>query len=160
MADSDPTMTTSERLKTVRLELRWNPRRRRIMEELAALMSAVDVRRLEALRRRHAEGVRGASAVSLQISRCRILHGAKTAARARSRPGRGTSAACAGYRHGGGHFPFVCQFLGHEVVGIDIEIDLYEGVSWRPAHNRPRRAAVSRRHGTIKFILTSPREIR
>ena len=30
---------------------------------------------------------------------------------------------------GGGHFPFVCRFLGHAVVALDVENPVYQGIA-------------------------------
>ena len=130
MPNSDPMQTISERLVTLGSALRWSPRRTEIMRDLKALMATVDSLRLDALRAQYADRIRKAHADSrykyldvvfytwLKLLLAGELH-------LNEGPPRrildiGTAA---------GHFPFVCQFFGHQVVGIDIENPVYEGIA-------------------------------
>lgn len=130
MADGDPTKTTTERLKTVEAELRWNLRRRQVVRELQALMATIDGPRLEQLRHRHSDGIRSASTVSgykyldvvfYTVQKLLLAHDLRLV--------QGPPRRILDIGTGGGHFPFVCRFFGHQAIGIDIENDLYEGIA-------------------------------
>lgn len=125
---SDPTKTIFER--TLRAALRWNPRRTEIRQDLQALMAAIDGLRLDILRQEHADVIRGTDPTSgykyldvalYTLQKLLLAHelGLKG----------GLPRRVLDIGTGGGHFPFVCQFFGHRVVGIDIENALYEGIA-------------------------------
>ncbi|WP_421998918.1 class I SAM-dependent methyltransferase [Reyranella sp.] len=130
MTQADPTSPLSERLATVERTLRWRPRRREIVETLRALIATVDADRLERLRREHEAASGQASAVAgykyldvafytlqkLMVARALGLH-------------EGPRRRILDIGTGGGHFPFVCRFLGHEVVALDIDNPVYQGIA-------------------------------
>jgi SAM-dependent methyltransferase len=128
MLGKNPTKTTFE--QTLKAALRWNPRRREITQDLQALMATVDASHLRGLRQEHADAIRSADPaagykyldVALYTLQKLLL------ARELGLEG-GPSRRVLDIGTGGGHFPFVCRFFGHRVVGIDIENALYEGIA-------------------------------
>ena len=130
MPESDPTKTIVEQLVTLKATLRWNLRRTEIMQDLQALMATIDSPRLDELRREHADAIRRNSAVSgykyldvafYTLQKLLLAHelGLKG----------GLPRRVLDIGTGGGHFPFVCQYFGHRVVGIDIDNALYEAIA-------------------------------
>lgn len=128
MPGSDATKTIFERM--LKAALRWNPRRMEVMQDLLALMTAIDGPRLDTLRREHAEAIRSADPASgykyvdvalYTLQKLLLAHelGLKG----------GLPRRVLDIGTGGGHFPFVCQFFGHRAVGIDIDNALYEGIA-------------------------------
>jgi 2-polyprenyl-3-methyl-5-hydroxy-6-metoxy-1,4-benzoquinol methylase len=101
-----------------------------VLRDLKALLALVDSVSLDALRARHAKGMRTADAVSgykyldFVFYTLQKLLLAYELGLDRGPPRRVLDIGTAG-----GHFPFVCRFFGHEVVGIDIESPLYEGIA-------------------------------
>jgi SAM-dependent methyltransferase len=93
-------------------------------------MSRVDIGRLNGLRVQYAERVRKAGA----DSRYKYLDVAfytlqKLLLAQRLGLDDGLPRRVLDIGTGGGHFPFVCRYLGHEVVGLDIENQVYEGIA-------------------------------
>jgi SAM-dependent methyltransferase len=130
MPNSDPMKTISERLAMLGSAPRWNPRRAEIMRDLQALMATVDSPRLDALRSQYEDRIRKASADSrykyldvvfytwLKLQLAGELH-----------LNEGPPKRILDIGTAAGHFPFVCRFFGHQVVGIDIENPVYEGIA-------------------------------
>lgn len=123
-----PTKAVFER--TLKAALRWNPRSREIKRDLLRLMAAVDGPRLDMLREKHAEAIRAAEPSSgykyldVALYTFQKLLLAHELGLEGGLPRRVLDIGT-----GGGHFPFVCRFFGHRVVGIDIENALYEGIA-------------------------------
>ncbi len=130
MPDSDPAKLISERLAALEGTLRWNPRRAEIMRSLRALMTTVDAPRLDALRRQYADRIRKASAASRYKYLDIVFYTLQKLLLARDLGlTEGPPRRVLDIGTGGGHFPFVCRFHGHQAVGIDIENPLYEGIA-------------------------------
>jgi len=130
MPDSDPLKTIPEQLAALEATLRWKPRRKEIIESLRTLMAAVDRPRLDALRRQHEAGIREASAVSGYKYLDVAFYTLQKLLLARDLGlNKGPPRRVLDIGTGGGHFPFVCRFLGHQAVGIDIENAIYEGIA-------------------------------
>lgn len=128
MPVGDPDKAIFER--TVRAALRWNPRRREIMQDLQALVAAIDARRLDLLQREYADitrssdpaaGYKYLNAPLYTLQKLLLAHelGLKG----------GPPRAVLDIGTAGGHFPFVCRYFGHRVVGVDIDNELYEGIA-------------------------------
>lgn len=122
------TRSISER--TLKATLRWNPRRLEIMADLVALMAAIDGPRLALLHQKHADAIRSADPASgykylnvalYTLQKLLLAHELGLE--------KGRSRRVLDIGTGGGHFPFVCQFFGHRVVGIDIDNPLYNGIA-------------------------------
>ncbi len=128
MLGSYPAKTTFER--TLKAALKWNPRREEITRSLQALTATIDWPRLDKLRQEHADGIRTADPaagykyldVALYILQKLLL--AHELGLERGPPRRVLDIGT-----GGGHFPFVCCFFGHQAVGIDIDNALYDGIA-------------------------------
>lgn len=122
--------TIPERLATLEAALRWTPRRKEIIESLRTLMATVDAPCLDALRRQHEADIREASAVSGYKYLDVAFHTLQKLLLARDLGlDVGPPRRVLDIGTGGGHFPFVCRFFGHQVVGIDIENALYGGIA-------------------------------
>ncbi len=124
----DHTRTIFER--TLRGALRWNPRRSEIIRDLQGLMAAVDRPRLDKLRQEHADAIRSTDpaagykyldAALYTLQKLLLAHELGLV--------RVPSRRVLDIGTGGGHFPFVCRFLGHQAVGIDIDNRLYEDIA-------------------------------
>lgn len=122
------TQTILER--TLKDALRWNPRRREIMRDLLALMATVDGPRLNILREKYADATRTADAAAgykyldvalYALQKLLLAHELGLEG--------GLPRRVLDIGTGGGHFPFVCRFFGHRVVGIDIRSELYESIA-------------------------------
>ncbi|WP_147154022.1 class I SAM-dependent methyltransferase [Reyranella soli] len=100
------------------------------MRDLLALMAAVDGPRLEILSQEHANALRTADPASgykyldvalYTLQKLLLAHELGLEG--------GLPRRVLDIGTGGGHFPFVCQFFGHQVVGIDIDNELYKGIA-------------------------------
>lgn len=128
MPGSDPTNAIFER--TLKAALRWNPRRNEIMQDLQVLMAAIDGPRLDILRQEYADVTRSsdpAAGYKYLNAPLYILQKLLLAHELGLKGGPPLRVLDIGTA--GGHFPFVCQFLGHRAVGIDIDNALYEGIA-------------------------------
>jgi len=110
--------------------LAWTPRRRRLRRILRALMATVDCAGLDALRAKYADVMRGAHPDSAYKYLDVAFHTRQKLLLA-NRLGldQGPPRRVLDIGTGGGHFPFVCRFFGHEVVGIDVDDPLYDGIA-------------------------------
>lgn len=126
----DPLKTIPEQLAVFAKVLKkpwWDAQ---VLRDLQALLARVDSVRLDALRAWHAQGLRKADTVSgykyfdFVFYTLQKLLLAYELGLDRGPPRRVLDIGTAG-----GHFPFVCRFFGHEVVGIDIESPLYEDIA-------------------------------
>jgi len=130
MPNSDPLQTISERLATLGSALRLSPRRREILRDLRALMATVDSPRLDALRAQYADRIRKASADSRYKYFDVVFYTwLKLRLAGELRLNEGPPRRILDIGTAAGHFPFVCRFFGHQVVGIDIENPVYEGIA-------------------------------
>jgi SAM-dependent methyltransferase len=126
----DPTKTIAERLRALETALPWSLNRRQLMPHLRSLMSAVDSSRLDAVRAFYAGRMRTANADSrykyfdVAFYTLQKLLLAKELGLHEGRPRRILDIGT-----GGGHFPFVCRYFGHQVVGLDIENRVYDGIA-------------------------------
>jgi SAM-dependent methyltransferase len=127
---SDPSRTIQEQLAVLGRFLRRHRGGAEILRDLQTLMTRVDGAGLEALRARHAESMRTASATSgykyLDVVYYTLL---KLLLARQLGLDRGPPRRVLDIGTAGGHFPFVCRFFGHDVVGLDIEVPLYESIS-------------------------------
>lgn len=128
MLEMNSTKTIFER--TLKGALRWNPRRREIMRDLLALLATVDGPRLDRLREEYADAARSADAAAgykyldvapYTLQKLLLAHELGLEG---GLPRRVLDIGTAG-----GHFPFVCRFFGHRVIGVDIGNELYEGIA-------------------------------
>lgn len=130
MPNVDPMQSIAERLAVFERALRWSPRRTETMRDLRALMAKVDDARLEALRSRYADRIRTASADSRYKYLDVVFYTWLKLRLARElRLNEGPPRRILDIGTAAGHFPFVCRFLGHQVVGLDIDNPVYEGIA-------------------------------
>lgn len=110
--------------------LRGHPHRREIGRDFLAMMARVDREWLEELQRRHASARQKAASDSqykyLDVPRY-VLEKLLLAYELQLESGLPRRILDIGM--GAGHFPLVCRFYGHEVIGIDIENALYAEIA-------------------------------
>ncbi len=126
----DPFKTVPDQLAVIENALKGPQWDTEILDNLRALMARVDSAGLDALRARHAEGMRTADAVSgykyLDAPYFTLL---KLLLAGELGLDRGPPRRVLDIGTAGGHFPFVCRHFGHDVVGIDVENPLYESIA-------------------------------
>ncbi|SJZ79392.1 Methyltransferase domain-containing protein [Enhydrobacter aerosaccus] len=110
--------------------MKWHPAEREMRRHLRALMAKVDSGRLEELRRQFGERMRKASADS-RYKYLDVAFYTREKLRLARRLGldKAPPLRVLDIGTGGGHFPFVCRYFGHSVVGIDIENPVYAGIA-------------------------------
>ncbi|WP_246158099.1 class I SAM-dependent methyltransferase [Reyranella soli] len=126
----DPFKTIPEQLSVLEKALRGPQWDAETLDNLRALMARVDSARLDALRTEHAEAMRTADPASgykyLDVAYFTLL---KLLLARELGLDRGPPRRILDIGTAGGHFPFVCRHFGHDVVAIDVENPLYEGIT-------------------------------
>lgn len=130
MLKSDPLKSVEERLLEIDRSQAWFSPRRQIMHDLRAMLERIDRRRFEELQRRYAELVR----TSDPEAPCKYLDiplyvWVKLMLARELGLTKGSPRRVLDIGTGGGHFPFVCRFLGHDAIGIDIDYPLYQDIA-------------------------------
>lgn len=126
----DPSKTIPEQLEVLAKVLKkpwWDAE---ILRNLETLLARVDSAGLDALRAQHAEDMTTADPASgykyLDAAFWTLL---KLLLAYELGLDRGPRRRVLDIGTAGGHFAFVCRFFGHDVVGIDVESPLYEGIA-------------------------------
>jgi SAM-dependent methyltransferase len=119
-----------KRLEGLERRLVLNRKRQEIMGHLRNLMALVDTDQIEAARREYADRIQRASADSRYKYRDVAYYTLQKLLLAyKLGLNRGVPHSVLDIGTGAGHFPFVCRYFGHHVVGIDIRNSFYDRIA-------------------------------